>query len=121
MPGKPAPTLVTTDMVERMAPGSVIIDLAAAEGGNCALTDGTRVVEHAGVEVIGAPDLCSSVPGEASAFYARNVLELLGLVLRDGGVRIDTDDEIVAAVLLTRAGQVLHAATAELLEKEARL
>jgi H+-translocating NAD(P) transhydrogenase subunit alpha len=118
VPGRPAPTLVTQEMVERMPRGSVLIDLAAAEGGNCALTDGDRTVEHGGVRVIGAPNLPATVAGEASMFYARNVAELLGLLVADGEVRLDTDDEIVAAALLVRDGQVVHGPTAELLEKE---
>jgi H+-translocating NAD(P) transhydrogenase subunit alpha len=119
VPGRPAPTLVTRDMVEGMPPGSVLVDLAAAEGGNCALTDGDREVEHAGVRIIGAPNLPSTVPGEASMFYARNVAEFVGLLLADGAVRLDTDDEIVAATLLVADGEVVHGPTAELLAKAA--
>jgi H+-translocating NAD(P) transhydrogenase subunit alpha len=118
VPGKPAPTLVTQEMVERMRPGSVLVDLAAAEGGNCALTDGDRTVEHRGVRVIGAPNLPSTVPGEASTFYARNVYELLGLLHDDGSVAVDPDDDIVASALLVRDGDVVHAPTAELIDKE---
>lgn len=120
VPGKPAPTLVTAEMVEGMQPGSVLVDLAAAEGGNCALTDADRAVEHHGVRVLGAPNLASDMAGEASRFYARNVAELLGLLVTDGAVRVDTSDEIVAAALVVRDGEVVHGPTSELLAQEAR-
>lgn len=115
VPGRPAPTLVTAEMVERMPPGSVLIDLAAAEGGNCEVTDGDRTIEHHGVRVIGAPNLPSTIPGEASMLYARNVFELTSLLLHEGEIRVDTEDEIVASTLLTRGGEVVHGPTAELL------
>lgn len=115
VPGKPAPTLVTADMVEHMPAGSVLVDVAAAEGGNCELTDGEGEREHRGVTVIGAPELASAAPGEASALYARNVFELGKLMVADGEVHPDADDEIVRAATLTRAGEVVHEPTAELL------
>jgi H+-translocating NAD(P) transhydrogenase subunit alpha len=118
VPGRPAPTLVTAEMVERMQPGSVLVDIAAAEGGNCALTDGDRTVDHAGVQVVGAPNLPSTVPGEASSLYARNIFELGNVLIDDGQVRIDTEDEIIATALLVRDGEVVHAPTADLLAKE---
>ena len=119
VPGRPAPTLVTREMVEEMPPRSVLIDLAAAEGGNCALTDGARTVEHEQVRVVGAPNLPATMPGEASTLYARNILELVSLLTADGELRIDAEDEVVAPALLTRDGEVAHAPTAELLDKEA--
>jgi H+-translocating NAD(P) transhydrogenase subunit alpha len=121
VPGRPAPTLVTAEMVERMPPGSVLVDIAAAEGGNCELTDGDRTVEHGGVRVVGAPHLPSTVPGEASSLYGRNIAELVRLLVDDEGqVRIDTDDEIIATTLLVRDGEVVHAPTAGLLDEEGR-
>lgn len=115
VPGKPAPTLVTADMVEHMPAGSVLVDVAASEGGNCELTDGEGEREHRGVTVVGASELASAVPGEASALYARNVFELAKLIVADGEVRPDVDDEIVRAATLTRGGEVVHEPTAELL------
>ena len=121
VPGRPAPKLVTAEMVERMPPGSVLIDLAAAEGGNCELTDGDRTIEHGKVRVVGAPNLPATVPGEASALYARNVYELVKLLIDDGRMLVDTDDEIIYSTLLTRDGEVVHEPTAALLsEREAR-
>jgi H+-translocating NAD(P) transhydrogenase subunit alpha len=121
VPGKPAPKLVTAEMVERMPPGSVLIDLAAAEGGNCELTDGDRTVEHGKVRIVGAPNLPATVPGEASALYARNVYELINLLIDEGRLRVDTDDEIISSTLLTRDGEVVHGPTAALMsERKAR-
>lgn len=116
VPGKPAPTLVPAEMVERMAPGAVIVDLAAAEGGNCALTDPSGEVTHHGVRLIPAADLARSLPGEASDLYARNTQAVVELLTDDDGVVApDTDDAIVDAALLTADGVVRHGPTAELL------
>jgi NAD(P) transhydrogenase subunit alpha len=113
IPGRRAPTLLTTAMVEQMRPGSVVIDLPAEDGGNCELTDADRTVERGGVHVVPAPQLARSLPGEASALYARNVANLLGLlVTEDGDFALDGDDEVVAGTLLTRDGEVVHGPTA---------
>ncbi len=121
VPGKPAPVLVTEEMVDGMRPGSVLLDLAAAEGGNCELTPADGEVEHGSVRVIAAGDLASQMPGEASALYARNVAALVRDLLDDDGsgeLEIDPDDEIVSAALLTADGEVVHGATAERLDEE---
>jgi NAD(P) transhydrogenase subunit alpha len=115
VPGKPAPRIVTREMVERMQPGSVLVDIAAAEGGNCELTEGDRVVEHGGVRVVGAPNLPSTVPGEASSLYARNVFEFVSLLVEDGKVRLDLDDEIVEGALILRDGETTSELMAGLL------
>ncbi len=109
VPGRKAPVLVTQAMVEGMRPGSVVIDLAASSGGNCELTDGPRRVEHHNVAVIGLPDAASDVAFHASQMYARNVGDLLALVLDEEGTpRIDTADEIIAGCLVTHEGAVVH-------------
>jgi len=114
VPGKPAPTLVPAEMVERMSPGAVIVDLAAAEGGNCALTDPDGEVDHHGVRIIPAADLPRSLPGEASSLYARNQQAVVQLLTGDDGALVlDTDDAIVDAALLTAGGEVRHGPTAE--------
>jgi H+-translocating NAD(P) transhydrogenase subunit alpha len=107
IPGRPAPVLVTEEMVRSMKPGSVIVDIAAPAGGNCPLTvPGQTVVRH-GVTLVGETNLPAMVAADASALYARNVLDFLKLVLpKDGGLQIPMDDEIVAACLVTRDGQV---------------
>jgi H+-translocating NAD(P) transhydrogenase subunit alpha len=115
IPGRPAPILLTRAMVEAMPPGAVVVDVAAADGGNCELTDLAGPVEHHGVRVLPGHDLASQMPGEASALYARNVLAFCGLLVTDGQVRLDLDDEVVAGSLLTHAGEVVHDRTAELL------
>lgn len=115
VPGKPAPTLVTAEMVDHMPDGSVLIDLAASEGGNCELTDGEGEREHGGVTVVGASELASSAPSEASSLYARNVFELVTLMLADGEVNPRVDDEVITSATLTRGGDVVHQPTAELL------
>ncbi len=116
IPGRPAPRLLTTDMVEAMPRGAVVIDLAAADGGNCELTDPDRVVEHAGVRVIPGQGLAAEMPAEASAVYANNIAAFLALLATDGQVTVDTDDEVVAGALLTHDGEVVHQRTAEMLE-----
>jgi NAD(P) transhydrogenase subunit alpha len=119
VPGRAAPRLVSKHMVEAMRTGSVVVDLAAASGGNCELTvDGEEVV-HDGVTIIGASDLPSEVATTASTLYARNVTNLLSLLVRDGQIHPDFDDEIVAATCLTAGGIIRHAPTRELVEAAA--
>jgi NAD(P) transhydrogenase subunit alpha len=119
VPGRPAPRLLRTETIGRMRRGSVIVDLAAASGGNTELTvDGEEVV-HEGVIVIGASDLPSQVATTASSLYARNVTNFLGLLVRDGEVRPDFDDDIVAATCVTSGGTIRHAPTRDLLEATA--
>jgi H+-translocating NAD(P) transhydrogenase subunit alpha len=115
IPGRPAPVLLTRAMVEAMPPGAVVIDIAAADGGNCELTDVGGPVEHAGVTIVPGHDLPSQMPGEASAMYARNVQALCALLVDDGTLRLDLDDEVIAGTLLTHAGEVVHERTAALL------
>jgi H+-translocating NAD(P) transhydrogenase subunit alpha len=117
IPGRPAPELVTEPMLEAMPAGSVLIDLAAADGGNCRLTDPSRTVEHHGVRIIPGQDLPSAMPAESSALYARNVAAFLELLVRDGELTIDLDDEVVAGSRLTHEGVVVHERTAELIDR----
>jgi NAD(P) transhydrogenase subunit alpha len=107
IPGRAAPVLVTEDMVKSMKPGSVIVDLAAPQGGNCPLTEpGQTVVKH-GVTLVGETNLPALVAADASALYARNVLDFLKLVLdKDGQFKVDLEDDIVAACLMTQGGEV---------------
>ena len=116
IPGRPAPRLITREMVEALPAGAVVVDLASADGGNCELTDPERIVEHAGVRIVPGHDLPNTMPGEASALYARNVAAFVGLLVRDGRVIVDLDDEVVAGSLLTHEGRVVHGPTAGLLE-----
>ncbi len=108
IPGAASPLLVTTAMVESMAPGSVVVDLAAERGGNCELTRLDEPVVHRGVSVLGPSDLASGSSATASQMFTNNVIALLGHLSEDGDLRFDLDDEITAAVLVARAGAVIH-------------
>jgi NAD(P) transhydrogenase subunit alpha len=115
VPGKKSPVLVTEEMVQRMAPGSVLLDLAAERGGNCELTvAGETVVRH-GVTLIGRINIASGVPYHASQMYARNVTAFLLHLVKDGQLRLDVEDEIVGDTLLTRDGEVVNARVREFL------
>jgi H+-translocating NAD(P) transhydrogenase subunit alpha len=120
IPGRAAPLLLTAEMVEAMPPGAVVIDLAAADGGNCELTELDRVVEHHGVRIIPGHDLAGSMPGEASRMYGNNIAAFVQLLVSDGALHLDLDDEVVAGSLLTHEGTVVHGRTAELLAGEPR-
>jgi NAD(P) transhydrogenase subunit alpha len=107
IPGRAAPVLVTEDMVKAMKPGSVIVDLAAPNGGNCPLTEAGKTVVKHGVAIVGETNLPALVAADASALYARNVLDFLKLVLtKEGGFQVPMDDDIVAACLMTQGGEV---------------
>jgi NAD(P) transhydrogenase subunit alpha len=110
IPGKKSPVLVTEDMVAKMAPGSVIVDLAAERGGNCELTRaGHLVVVKHGVTIIGWLNLASTVPYHASQMYAKNATAFLLHLVKDGQMRMDLSDEIIRETLLTRGGEVVNA------------
>jgi hypothetical protein len=109
IPGRAAPVLVTQEMVESMRPGSVIIDMAVAQGGNCPLSKPDEVVDHGGVKIAGFTNLPAQLPADSSALYARNLLAFLPLITaEDGALNLETDDEIVTAMLLTRAGETVN-------------
>ena len=116
IPLRPAPLLITRAMVEAMPAGAVIIDLAAADGGNCELSDPDRVVEHAGVRIIPGQVLINTMPGEASALYARNVVALVKLIVKEGALHLDLDDEVVSGTLMTHEGRVVHPRVTPLVE-----
>jgi NAD(P) transhydrogenase subunit alpha len=107
IPGRAAPVLVTEEMVKAMKPGSVIVDLAAAQGGNCPLTEANKTVVKHGVTLVGETNLAALVAADASALYARNVLDFLKLVItKEGTFNVPMDDDIVAACLMTQGGEV---------------
>ncbi|MCZ6825072.1 MAG: Re/Si-specific NAD(P)(+) transhydrogenase subunit alpha [Gemmatimonadetes bacterium] len=108
VPGKPAPLLITEEMVRGMRPGSTIVDLAAEAGGNCELTRAGETVERHGVVIHGPIDLPARVPVHASQMYSKNLQALLGHLLVDGEIRIDLDDEITGAICVTHAGEVRY-------------
>jgi len=107
IPGRAAPVLVTEEMVKAMKPGSVIVDLAAPNGGNCPLTEAGKTVVKHGVTIVGETNLPALVAADASSLYARNVLDFLKLVLtKEAGFGVPMDDDIVAACLMTQSGEV---------------
>ena len=116
IPGRAAPTLITEDMVKSMKPGSVIVDIAAGKGpmrddggagGNCPISEADKTVVKHGVTIVGETNLPALVAADASALYARNVLDFLKLVLpKEGGIKVDMEDDIVAACLMTQNGEV---------------
>src|SRR5450631_4415736 len=108
IPGKKSPVLITADMVKGMAPGSVIVDLAAERGGNCELTRTGETVKVHGVTIIGAINLASSVPYHASQMYAKNVTTFLLHLEKDGKLRTDTQDEIIRDTLVTGGGEIVN-------------
>jgi len=108
IPGKRAPLLVTGDMVEKMAPGSVIVDVAAERGGNCELTKANQVVVEHDVTIIGYINLASTVPYHASQLYARNVAAFLTHLSKDREIEIDTSDEITRETLVTEGGEIVN-------------
>ena len=113
VPGRPAPKLVPTEVVARMRPGSVIVDLAAPEGGNCALTEPDREIVVHGVRIIGHTNLPASVPTDASILYSRNVSALLLHITKKAALSLDLADDITRGTLLTHAGEILHEPTAK--------
>ena len=113
VPGKRAPILITRDMVRRMPPGSVIVDIAAERGGNCELTRPGQTVEEHGVQIYGPVNLPSTIPYHASQMYARNIATFLKYLIKDGNFTLNLEDEIVRETLVTHAGEVVHARVRE--------
>jgi H+-translocating NAD(P) transhydrogenase subunit alpha len=108
IPGRPAPILITKDMVEGMKNGAIIVDLAAESGGNCELTRLDEDVKHGSVTIMGPNDLAAGTPIHASMMYSRNIEALVQHILKDGALQLDREDEIVRDCLVTHDGQVVH-------------
>lgn len=111
IPGRPAPELISRAMVESMKPGSVIVDLAAERGGNCAVTKADATIEHKGVTVIGNTNLAGELAGNASSLYARNLHAFIGLMIdneKKGELAIDWDDDVIKGTLIARGGKLVH-------------
>ena len=106
VPGRKAPRLISEDMLDRMRPGSVVVDLAVAQGGNCAGTVPDKTVERLGVKLIGGNDLPCTVPNHASAMYSRNLFALLEPMLKKGVLQLDSDDELVDGCLIAENGTI---------------
>jgi H+-translocating NAD(P) transhydrogenase subunit alpha len=119
VPGRPAPKIISRAVVERMRPGSVVVDIAAEQGGNCELTRPGEIIEHQGVSIVGAVNLAAALAYNASEMYARNLYNFLKPALLKGELSIDWNDEVFAQSCLTSGGQIRHEATAKALEGKA--
>ncbi len=106
VPGRRAPRLISKDMLDRMRPGAVVVDLAVAQGGNCADTVPGQTVDRKGVKLIGGNDLPCTVPNHASALYARNLVALLEPTFKDGDLKLDLEDELIAGCLIAQDGTI---------------
>ena len=109
IPGRPAPVLITEAMVSSMKPGSVIVDLAVERGGNCPLSKPDEIVVHKGVSIVGTVNLAGKLAGNASPLFSKNLANFLDLMVdKEGGLKIDYDDEIIKGTLIARDGQLVH-------------
>ncbi len=115
VPGRAAPRIISRAAIERMRPGSVVVDIAAEQGGNCELTRAGETVEHQGVRILGPVNLAAELAYNASEMYARNLYNFLRPALAQGELVIDWNDEVFAQSCLTRAGEIRHAPTAQAL------
>jgi H+-translocating NAD(P) transhydrogenase subunit alpha len=108
VPGRRAPILVTEEAVRKMKPGSVIVDLAAASGGNCELSEPGQTVTRHDVKILAPLNVPSTMAEHASQLYARNIEALLGLMIKEGSLELDFDDEVIAGACITRDGEIVH-------------
>ena len=118
IPGRPAPKLVTEEMVRSMKPGSVIVDMAAEMGGNVEGTEPNQEVVKHGVRIIGLTNLPATMPGSATQMYAKNLQTLIKHLVKDGRIDLDLSDEITRGATITHGGKVVHEATAKALGME---
>ena len=119
IPGRTSPRIISTAMVEGMRGGSVIVDIAAEDGGNCELTKADETVLHQGVKIYGPVNVPSMVGNHASEMYSKNLLNFLELLIQDGAINIDLEDEIIGGSLITHAGAIHHAGIEAQLSKGA--
>lgn len=118
IPGRPSPKIIPASVVDQMKSGAVIIDLASEGGGNCELTKPGEQIEHNGVIIYGPLNVASMLPVHASEMYAKNLLNFLSPMIKDGELNLDWDDEVIRDSALTHAGEIKHAATRALVEGE---
>jgi H+-translocating NAD(P) transhydrogenase subunit alpha len=109
IPGRPAPVLITQEMVESMKPGSIIVDLAVERGGNCPLSKPDRIMEHKGVKIVGTVNLAGKLAGNASPLFAKNLANFLDLMIqKDGTLKVDEADECIKGTMIARDGALVH-------------
>ncbi len=118
VPGRPAPKIITSDMVSRMKTGAVIVDLAAESGGNCDLTQPGKTISANGVTLHGPLNVPATMPVHASEMYSKNLLALLGLMIKEGELKPDWEDEVLKGSLYTHARKIIHEATRKAVEGE---
>jgi NAD(P) transhydrogenase subunit alpha len=118
IPGRRAPILVTEDTVRRMKPGSVIVDLAAESGGNCELSEPGETVTRYDVKILAPLNVPSTMAEHASQLYARNIESLLDLMIKDGHLELDFEDEVIAGACITRGGEIVHTAARQVAETQ---
>ena len=116
IPGRPSPKIISQSMVDGMAPGSVIVDIASEGGGNCELTQAGKTIEYQGVIIHGPLKTPRQMSIHASEMYSKNLFNLLSLMIKDGELQIDWEDEVIAGCTLTHEGEIKHAPTRELVE-----
>ena len=116
IPGRPAPILISKTMVEKMKKGSVVIDLAAENGGNCEMTKKDKVVNHNGVTIDGSSNLPSEMQTHASQLYAKNVSTLISYMTNEGKIKLDLEDEIISGSMFAHQGKITHKQTQKALE-----
>ena len=115
IPGRPAPLLIPKSMVDAMKPGSIIMDLAAENGGNCELTVKDKIIEHNHVSIDGTSNIPGTMPVHASELYAKNVAAFLTYMIKDGELVLDMEDEIISGAMFTHKGEITHEQTKEAL------
>ena len=116
VPGKKAPVLVTEEMVKKMRPGSVVLDMATEFGGNCEISEKGKTVKKYGVTIIGEPNIAALVPQHASEMYSKNILNLIQYISKEGKISLKLDDEIVKGALITYNGEVINTRVKELIK-----
>ena len=117
IPGKPAPKLISENMVNSMKPGSIIMDLASENGGNCELTKKDEIITHNGVTIDGSSNIPGSMPVHASELYAKNITAFLTYMIEDGELKLNLDDEIISDSMYTHLGEVTHELTQEAIKR----
>ena len=115
IPGKPAPILIPTSMVDAMKPGSIVMDLASENGGNCELTQKDEIIDHNGVTIDGTSNIPGTMPVHASELYAKNITALLTYMIKDGQLNLDLEDEIISGSMYTHNGEITHKQTKDTL------
>ena len=117
IPGKPAPKLISESMVNSMKPGSIIMDLASENGGNCELTKKDEIITHNGVTIDGSSNIPGSMPVHASELYAKNITAFLTYMIDNGELKLNLDDEIISGSMYTHLGEITHEPTQELIKR----